>query len=132
MSDNRFNFQTTQTVWDSITLEEFEKMIVPRDNENLKASLYQRDTNYIPYFPKALEQELSLFIHTENAFHESMYAKRLILQSRHDFSTYACFAVIDDWKEGHVSRQNMLRFMMRNGYAMSEPELAALFRRLAE
>ena len=71
-------------------------------------------------------------MHTENAYHESMYAKRLILQSRHDFSTYACFAVIDDWKEGHISRENMLRFMMRNGYAMTEPELSALFRRLAD
>ena len=52
------------------------------------------------------------------------------LNRRHDFSTYACFRVVDDRNEGDINPDNLRNFLKNNGYYPSEDEVIAIVRRL--
>ena len=47
-----------------------------------------------------------------------------------DFSTYACYSSIDKEKVGYLSKDNLGKHLVSNGYFATERELSAIMRRM--
>eukprot|EP00347_Sterkiella_histriomuscorum_P002829 403366641 len=116
-----------------LSYSDFLQLLVPCDNNILRCQVTQREPYKVEkfqYLPLHLEQELTNLIYSEIELFRRCEDLRVDLNRRHDFSTYACFRIIDDQNEGDVNPDNIRSFIKNNGYYPNEDEVIAIVRRL--
>lgn len=112
---------------------DFMQMVLPCDNQSLRAQATQRPNQYISqfdYLTLDVERDLTKLIVAELDLHKKSEKFKQQLESAQDFSEDAVYAAIDDWGYGFVDARNLKGFFRNNKYKATDQDCVAIIRRM--
>ena len=94
-----------------LTLPDFAQMILPQENEILRATATQRETYPVENISIMVEKELAVIIQLECDLQETYERMKVELESIKGFSTASLFKSLDRQKIGFLDLETLSHFM---------------------
>ena len=118
---------------DKLDYEDLMQMVMPCDDQYLRAAIAQRDIYEVTkhdFLDAEIEAELTRLFEKEIALNRVTEELKQEMDATKNFCVKKAFRAIDDWDYGFIDKKNLKSFLRKHNYIASTAECIAIIRRL--
>ena len=118
---------------DKLDYEDLMQMVMPCDDQYLRAAIAQRDIYEVTkhdFLDAEIEAELTRLFEKEIALNRVTEELKQEMDATKNFCVKKAFRAIDDWDYGFIDKKNLKSFLRKHNYIASTAECMAIIRRL--